>query len=275
LGSNTSVFCQYFSNYDPNSEYFKYEVKVIDEFIERFNDDAGSYLRKAYEAEKKPYNISRGMLLVSLFDLQNSSFTDKDTTINGFFRQVLDKIGPVRLSFTDPDWYAEAQAVFLYEGRHVTVPLVMRIRGNDRDGAKWMIAGIRPMVPSVEPRASIEVGKHPGMPVPRFIATSGYATGFVELHYVLTAQMQPGLYLEPELINSARGAEFIAQVRSGKLEFQFIKNIRFHFYQVPGWVFTVEQFNRNMHNKGWLISSLQKVTGPEKDRLRNFLLSGE
>ena len=81
---------QFFSNYNPNEEYFNYEVKLVDEFIERFNNDSSTFLRKVYTKRGKPFKVTRSIILVSLFDLENKSFTDKNSEVKAFLNDVLD-----------------------------------------------------------------------------------------------------------------------------------------------------------------------------------------
>ncbi len=263
---------QYFSNYDANKDLFIRNVKLIDEFIERFNDDKDTYLRKALAADDTQYDISRRMLLVSLFNLENTSFTDKDTLLKGFFRRVLDKDNPTYLSFNDTDWYASAQCVFLYKGRLVEIPIVLRVRSKGDEWAKWMIAGIGKQVPGKGPMPSISTG-YKDAKMPTYISTSSYATNFVELHYIFTKNIEPELVFEKGLLASEDGRAFISLVRDGALRFQYAKKIIFHFFQVKDWLFTVDEFKRKAYNSGWLISSMRKVTEAEKDAARKLLLS--
>lgn len=263
---------QYFGSFNPNDDLFKYEVKLIDEFIERFNDDSDSFLRKAYIKEKKPYNLSRGQLLVSLFDLQNTSFTDNDTTLKGFFRQALDREKPVYISFNDSDWYAEATAVFASGGKLREIPVFLHIAYNAEEGwAKWMIAGIGPTGAPVAGKAMTPLPKTKS--VDNFIPTSAYVSGFVGLHNVLDTSLEPDVFFDPTCLNSPAGAAFVADVKAGKLKFQYVKRLQFHFLQIDGWQFTVAQFDRKVNNSGWLISSIKVAPTDERAAARNKLLN--
>jgi hypothetical protein len=272
VAAPTEGTAQYFSNYDPNNELFTSEVKLIDEFIERFNNYDSTFLKKMYARQKKKGKITRGMMLVSLFNLENSAFTDKDTSLKDFFRQVMDKVHPVYLSFADTDWYAESQGVFLYNGKLVEIPLVLHVKSKGDEWSKWMITGIGNMVASKEPMPSVSTKRISGK-APEFIATSAYATNFVELHRIFSGDMQPQYYFEPELLNTDNGRQFTSSIKSGQLKFQYVKKITFHFYQVRGWVFTVDEFTRKTYNSGWLISSARKMSEPEKKAARQHLLN--
>lgn len=258
---------QYFGSFSPNDDLFKYEVKLIDEFIERFNDDSDSFLRKAYIKERKPYNISRGQLLVSLFDLQNTAFTNNDTTLKGFFRQVLDRENPVYISFNDSDWYAEATAVFSSGGKLTEIPVMLHIAYNAEEGwAKWMIAGIGPTGTTLPGKAMAPVPKTKS--ADKFIPTSAYVSNFVGLHNVLDTALELDVFFDPACINSPSGAAFVADVKVGKLKFQYVKRLQFHFLQIDGWQFTVAQFDRKINNSGWLISNIKQTPDREAARIR-------
>lgn len=264
---------QLFSNYNPDEDYFNHEVKIIDEFIERFNNDSATFLRKVYEKKGKPFNISRTLLLVSLFDLENPSFTDKNSDVKAFFDDVLDTNHPVYLSFNDSDWYAAAQSIFLYNGKAVEIPLVLHVKSKGDEWSKWMITGIGDTVPSVNTSSSIFVKKVAGKEAVKYISTSAYATNFIELHYVFSENMEPEYFFEPQLLASGNGRQFVDWIKSGQLKFMYVKDITFHFCQVNNWVFTVNKFNRKTFNNGWLISNIKKTNKAEKDAYLKRLLN--
>jgi hypothetical protein len=272
LTSVRDTRAQSFSNFNPNDELFNREVKVIDEFIERFNADSTTNLNRLFAKETKGKNIPRSTMLISLLNLENKTFTDNNSTVMKFFKKVMDKNGPVFLQFTDSNWYAVASAVFLDNGKLKEIPLVLHIQGNEADGAQWMITGIGNAKPSKEPMPSITLKKPKGN-AQQYISTSSYGTNFAELHYLLTDNMQCGYYFDPGVMASESGKQFVSGVKSGHLIFQYVKSISFHFYQVDGWIFTADQYMRKTFNSGWLISSLQKTTAAEKIAERKKLLN--
>src|ERR1700757_3691724 len=78
---------------DIRDELFLYEVKSVDEFIERFDDAPSSFIRNEFRKQNRPYLLTRAELLISLFNLDNN--WDKDSVeIKGFVKQVLDKKHP-------------------------------------------------------------------------------------------------------------------------------------------------------------------------------------
>ena len=59
---------QVLSNDNSKDVSFLYESKDVLEFIERFNDDTSSHLRRQYRKKNKDYNIPHSLMLLSLFN---------------------------------------------------------------------------------------------------------------------------------------------------------------------------------------------------------------
>ncbi len=263
---------QYFENYNPNDDFFRQEIKTIDEFMERFDAWPESQICITYAKSNKGRSIPRNMLLVSIFNLENSSFTDKDSKTKEFFHDILDKTSPVYINFNDTNWYAEAHALFLNNGKLEEIPVVFHVISQGTEWSKWMIAGIGKPAASKEHMPSVSL-KKVNSPAQQFISSSAYATNFAELHYLFTDKMQPAFYFDQQLIATPSGKQFIDKIKNGQLKFQYVKSITFHFYQAKGWIFTVDQFHRKSFNSGWLISNILKTTPSEKLVARKILLN--
>ena len=141
------------------------------------------------------------------------------------------------------------------------------------DGAsKWMIACIGKSL-------IIDTTMPPALPKEEYytttgdyIPTSSHGTNFVTLTQLLTKSMHPADYFEPNLMATARGHQFIELVQQEKLRFKHVSQMTFHFFTIPGWVFTVSNHKRKEDNRGWLISSLQQVDSLKETDLRKQLL---
>ena len=145
-----------------DKSYFFYEVKLIDEFIERFNDEPNSYIRRQ---SRNLYGtdtfITRRQLIKSLFNKKQQWGQE----VNLFTSAVTDTTDPLYLSFTDSNWYVLAQCVFLHNDKRISLPLVMHITTVD-GGSKWMIAGIG--------NASVfDTTLPPGLPTEDYYTTTG------------------------------------------------------------------------------------------------------
>jgi hypothetical protein len=252
-----------------DKSYFFYEVKLIDEFIERFNDEPNSYIRRQ---SRNLYGtdtfITRRQLIKSLFNKKQQWGQE----VNLFTSAVTDTTDPLYLSFTDSNWYVLAQCVFLHNDKRISLPLVMHITTVD-GGSKWMIAGIG--------NASVfDTTLPPGLPTEDYytttgdyIPTSSHGTNFVTLTQLLTKSMHPADYMEPYLMATARGSQFTELVRQEKLRFKHVTNMTFHFFTIPGWLFSVSNHKRKEDNRGWLISSLQQVDAQTEAKLKLKFIS--
>lgn len=84
--------------------------------------------------------------------------------------------------------------------------------------------------------------------------------------------MNPVNYFVEGVLHTDRCSTFVNLVKAGKLQFDHTKTIKFHFFQVPNYVFTVERFDRDGTNSGWLINSLKPADEAEKTAQKSQLL---
>lgn len=249
---------------------FVQEVKVLDEFIERFNDSKSSYLRQVYKSKKQAFNLNRGQLVRSLFN--NPTAWAGKPEVKSFIAQVTDTAGPQFLDVTDSNWYAQAACVFINRGKQTVVPLVMQLVVAQDSSATWMIAGIG-SVPLLEHSETVDTSRMNSEPVSntKYIPPTGHSTNFLALHKVFTPEMNPANYFVADVLHTDRCTAFVNLIKAGKLKFDHTKSISFHFFQVPNYVFTVERFERDGTNSGWLINSLKPADEAAKNAQKSQL----
>jgi hypothetical protein len=247
---------------------FLYEVKVIDEFIERFNDDPTSFLRREYLRYGKPINFTRRDLVQYLFE---KPVKPEDGLVMKFVDQVTDSSNPQKISFNDTNWYAEVTCSFNMGGRQVAIPLVLQVATDTDRSSRWMICGIGDA--PVFRDALSEAGMATAVKnQKKFISPSDYATNFLELHHILKPGFEAINYLTPQLMESERGKKFAQLIQSGKIKFEAPGNMRFYFFQIPNYTFVVERFVRQTTHSGWLISDLTATNADEKRARKEKLL---
>lgn len=247
---------------------FLYEVKVIDEFIERFNDDPTSFLRREYLRYGKPINFTRRDLVQYLFE---KPVKPEDVLVMKFVDQVTDSVNPQKLSFNDSNWYAEVTCNFNMAGRQVAIPLVLQVATDTDRSSRWMICGIGD-APIFHDAASSAGTTSAVKDQKKFISPSDYATNFLELHHILKPGFEGVNYLTPQLMESERGQKFAQLIQSGKMKFEAPGNMRFYFLQIPNYTFVVERFVRQTTHSGWLISDLIPTSTEEKVARKEKLL---
>lgn len=267
--ADTSTFAQNLSTdqmvRDGN---FLYEVKIIDEFIERFNDAPNSNLRRQYSRYKKPVNFTRRALVSALFEppaLVQSEFIQK------FISDVSDTANPHFIHFKDTGWYAELQCSFTIDGQKQQIPLILQVVDLGANGSQWMITGIGDSYIFMKD-APAEAGDTSGKGKPAAIPPSDDAIGFMELHNILKPGFKADNYFTQDLLNTDKAKKFIHLVQSKKLKFDYPGEMKFHFFQVPGYVFIVDRFVRSTNHSGWLISNLSTATDGEKVLRKQKLL---
>ena len=98
-----------------------------------------------------------------------------------------------------------------------------------------------------------------------------HETNFMSLHRVttekddlITCYMQKSYPLDETSV-------FLADVYNGLLDIEYVKDLQFVFYQVPGYVFRIKFIERETNNTGWLITSFDKISEKEKDSFINYL----
>jgi hypothetical protein len=264
------LFSQIYSITDDAKEkHFIYEVKEIDEFFERFNDDPGSFIRGVYKARHIKFNINRQQLIRSLFNYENISWDS--VTTNNFISEVTNKKKPVHLDFYGDNWYAELTCKFKYNSSSIEIPVIMKIEVTQNKGSKWMIVAVGPgsfksKIVVTEMTQSKNKTK--------FISPTSQGTNFVSLKRAFDDRENLSSYFETLYFKRSHMREFYNAVLNHEIEFQDVVKVKYHFLVAGRWIFTVENFPRETLNSGWLINYLESVSSFGIENYKNRLLSG-
>lgn len=253
-----SASAQIFENNEGSKEVlFLTKVIQLDEFVHRFNNDSASNIQRYYLAHNRPFNKERTALIRSLFN--GSQHWDSVLT-EAFIRQVTDPSHPGRLSFFDDGWYAEADCRFLYRTSAVSVRLMLKFKVNTNHSAQWIILSARSPA-SLGPDSIFS----PERITPRkWIQPAANNTYFAELERDFSDRQNLSSFFDSSFFGRRQSYGFYQALSRGQLKFGSVKAIRYHFLQIPDWVFTVENFERETRNAGWLISSIHHL--PEEQR---------
>ena len=268
LFAYSNIFCQVFENTAGSREkHFVYEVKQIDEFFERFNNDENSFIRSVYKLYKVEYKIDRRNLIKSLFNYQTNSWTQD--VIDNFVNTALKVQMPSRHNFYGENWFAEALCKFQYNSTEIEIPVILKIVTDESKRSKWVIAAVKDnpvksavTITSVAPAKSND----------KFITPSGHANYFIELEKVFDDKENLAAYFDLSFFRRNNSLNFYQAILQNHIKFLHVKDIKYHFLQVSEYVFTVEYFQRNTLNSGWLINNLKKISLPEKEQFRKKLL---
>jgi hypothetical protein len=248
-------------------KHFIYEVKQIDEFFERFNNDSSSFIRGVYKSYRIKYRIDRSRLIKSLFNYETKSW---DTSaINNFVFSVTDKRNPGNLDFYGDDWFAELECKFQYNTSTFVVPLILKIVTTSNKGAKWVIEGVG----AIPVKNRITVAEMPSsQDITKCISPSSHAANFVSLKKAFADKENLPNCFGDLFLNKPNALEFYNAVLNNQIEFLYVKHVKYHFLLKEKWIFTVEYFPREELNSGWLINDLKEVSADEMENYKRKFL---
>jgi hypothetical protein len=239
---------------------FAFEVKTIDEFIERFNNDQYTLIRQYLETNFPNKKISRYDLVRTLFNYQEPLW-DKELAAQ-FVTAVCDTTKEKFLDFYSDTWYAQAECLVKYKGVPKKVTITLQVFVSDRTGAaKWVVCGAR--APFLDFSKRLDPKK--------FLNPISHATDFIGLKKAMEDKMFVRNYLT-EKFQESHLNKYLAAVATGDIVFQQLNAVTYHFLSVENWLFTAKEYIRPGRNSGWLIQSLSRRTNSEKEEYKKNVL---
>jgi hypothetical protein len=232
------------------------QTKQVNQFFKRFNGEE-DVLGKAFYSKDPEYHDAklRKKFLNILFNNSAASVPASDKT--EFINQVLNKKSPVFLDFHGNDWFAEVSAAFTYKKEKVNLIIYLKLV-KERLGYKWVMSNV---YFSQYNKLFAHAGDTTSNSL--FIHPMSHEIDFMNLEKVFRDPDTIDYYLEGNY-EPDQLALFTFEVKNGTLKFESVNNVKFHFFQIPGWYFEVSYFNRNDVNSGWLIDNLIRIN--EKDK---------
>jgi len=229
---------------------FNLQVKQLGQFIDRFN----------FDEIVKPSNgsqPSRFMNIISLINRFDTALTNSPTTME-FVEFCSTDANAVKLKFENPNWYASLDCDFVYKAKEVKGNLILRPEKSEKGGYKWVIAGVN---------LSILNNDEKDKKVQHFINPMNHEIGFSEITKALIEGRNLEVYSSKEYAYDELSV-FFTYLNNKDLVLKQIGDIQFQFYQVLGWFFTVNNFNRSDFNSGWLMSRISKADETLKDAIK-------
>ncbi|HLZ87190.1 MAG TPA: hypothetical protein VKQ52_08120 [Puia sp.] len=262
---------QVFSNDDGVREAnFVTKVVQLDEFIHRFNNDPNSGIRQYYLSHHRPFDKSRAQLIRSLF---NYSQNWDSVQMDRFVQRATDPQRPDSLGFLQGKWYAEAKCSFLYNAAPVEADLILRIQLNPDGTAQWVIAAVKPdFALAREAAAAPVIPLSPAQKRVRFIQPAANDTYFAELDRDFADKRNLPAFFDQQFFERRNSGPFYEALLKDRIRFVAVKKLRYHYLQVHDWIFTVENYERNTRNSGWLISSIRAAGKEERADYEKKLL---
>ena len=261
------VFCQNgssFSSFTPDESKFYAQTKQVNQFFRRFNAEEDVKGKRTYTGDSIFRDLKlRKKYLNIIFDNYSSSVSTTDR--NNFIEQVTNKKNPVFLDFHGKDWFSEVTAGFTYQHEKVDIIIYLKLE-RQNGGYKWVFSNVyfskfKELFTHVGDTANLKLFLHP----------LSHEIDFMNIHKVFEDPDKLDYYLD-RYYRPDQLSLFVEEIKNGNLKFETVKEVKFHFLQVPGWYFEVSYFNRSTDNSGWLISNMVKITDRDKKELiRNYI----
>jgi hypothetical protein len=240
--------------------------KQVNQFVHRFNMEEGPMGKPLEKTDKRYHNNTlRKKVLPLLFDMHNPRTSGKLKKY--FIEDVTDPQHPVYLNFHDKNWYAEVSATFKdNKGNDINLILFLTLE-KEGLGSKWIISNVYDTdLHAMFPRET-EAGH-----MKYFLHPQSHEIDFMNLNKALDDPDHIEYYAatnyHPDYLTL-----FFYLMKTGKLHFEQINSVKFHFLQIKHWYFELKFFNRNEENSGWLISDLKYLSEKEKARIIRFYRS--
>ncbi|MCC3158593.1 hypothetical protein LJ737_15190 [Hymenobacter sp. 15J16-1T3B] len=242
--------------------YFAWEVKQVDEFIERFNNEESAFINEYLKKKYPSSSLSREKMIKSLFNTKSSNWNFGD--INSFIKQVSSVDNPQYLDFNSGNWFARVNCRISYCGKPYSAMLIMQRKAYADGSAKWVIVDVKYADSNM--RQTMAVAAQNGImecPQPVDSLTSlnpmSHAIGFMNLDLATQKPENIGNFVIASAGRSRNLNLFIDACLRNKLKIIQATSTTYSFLQIKGWRIEIKQFNRQSQNSGWLISKLVKI----------------
>ncbi len=241
-------------------------TKQLNQFFRRFNAEESPDGNVRYyqgDAEYHSESLRKGFLQI-LFDNQTSGISQ--ALRDEFTNTVLSKSYPQYINFHREGWFAEVQAQFTFKGKKETTTLILKLQ-KEGLGHEWVIDAVNfPPFKNLfnKPEGNSKDFLHP----------LSHELGFMNLRKAFQDSKVPEAFTEnsfkPDYLTL-----FLYELKQNNVKFNTVNDVKFHFFQIDGWYFEVNQFNRPGFNTGWLISNLVKLNIGDKDTILKYIYDQE
>ncbi len=239
-------------------EQLYYQVKQLDEFINRFNYKTDVYGKSIEEGHK----FTRTEYIFSIFDSNYLRQLDSKSvnTIKEFVKYITEKQPPLYLQRNE-NLYALAQCQVTYKGRNQAVSLLLKIELAPNGAAKWVLSDVKADFLELPPRKN-----DPSI----YIAPNSNETNFMSIRKELEKTQQITDYATKDFQTDIFSI-FLFEIYNKNLKITSVDKITYHFFQIDGYTFSVDFFNRPEKNSGWLISKLIRTEGDKAQYIKNLI----
>ncbi len=236
-------------------EKYYFEVKQIEDFIDRFNFSPQSSFIKYYSKNYPNAKLNRTDLIKTLFYREGMKKKSLDTLKN-FLALVTNAKQPSYLSFYAKNWYANLDCAFLLNGKPVNIKLVLEIQIDDEKtkACRWVICGMK----------SERLTFPEKIDSTKFISPSSHGTDFLALDKILVDKKNIVSYFYSNF-KPSNLTLFMDALQNESLKFIQVNSVSYYFFQINDWIIEVNYKYSKSNYSGWLISRLIEMPEEDKD----------
>ena len=227
----------------------RYKVKLLDEFMKRFNGEETHDMLANQDSLQEELNILY-LMNADMFKANKDSMLQ---VANEFIDSI--RVNQTKLFYTDSLWYAEVMVNCSYKKKAEQITLFLRPEEIKPQQHRWVIIGAKGDILTLEPSR-----RNNGLN----ILPNNHEVGFMALPKIHLLGNDKILNYASANYRTDQLTVLYSMIYSGTLKMDTTDKIIYHFGEVPGFVFTVERHVREGFNSGWLISSIKKADSSTK-----------
>lgn len=242
-----------------NSDLYHGRVKLVSEFMQRFNGE-----------EKNPYIDPKATDIVKinlcqLFDIESIIKNRPEVEPKAF--QFIDSVmqNNVKIHYSDAEWYAKVNCIGVFKGKEVTFAMYLTVEPRGKDMYKWVIADVEGKIFDLSPsRESDKI----------MLLPNEHESNFMRLNSITSEKDDYITLYSSKYQNVNKLTVFNTLVYYGYLNIEYVTDIEYTFLQVPGYMFTIKEYERESTNSGWLIKEWNEISNVEKESILQCLYNG-
>lgn len=237
-----SSYAQVIDSSEKNNRELKFarQVKLLDEFFVRFNQDNQAEVNAV--SESVTAGFTRSEVLQSLFDY--SYYKANQEMVDRFIAQIV--TNNATLDFYSENWYAQLNSRILYFSEIKDIELILVNEKVAKDVSKWVILDVFAGFLKIQPTDTTA-----------YLQPMAHEANFVSLNKVFEHNQNIAQYAH-RLFVPNRLSIFFWLVKNNFIQYKQTLSVTYHF-QIENWSFKVKNFNRADFNSGWLIAELSEI----------------
>ncbi len=241
-----------------NENQFRASINLVDDFMARFN---GNKDRQGINKKDKNYEINKILFLFNgkMFKSYEDSLFIEAQKFSDFIAK-----NKIKILYSDTTWFAKAKCHGNFAGKEVEFLLYLSVEKRREQMYKWVITKAVGDIFKLKP--THHATKAMLMP-------DDHETNFMSLNRITTEKDDYITYYANKNFHVDETSIFFALVYNGLLDIEYVSDLQFVFFQVPGYIFSIKYFERETDNSGWLINSLEKVSDREKENKLNYIFN--